>query len=155
MCQKASSFAGVKMLKNPRVLFMDEPTTGLDSFTAEKLMAMAKKFTQQGMTIACTIHQPSSHVFKLFDRVILMAERTIIYQGPMGTITGENQTCDAVIPYFEEQGYPCEAFCNPAEYLIDLVSISNLEGFHEKAMKYGKIEAMARLSKISLAHHRP
>ena len=81
---------GVEMLKNPRVLFMDEPTTGLDSFTAEKLMAMAKQFTQQGMTIACTIHQPSSHIFKLFDRVILMAERTIIYQGPMGTDSGEN-----------------------------------------------------------------
>ena len=108
---------GVEMLKNPKVMFMDEPTTGLDSFTAEKLIAMCLGFSNEGMTIACTIHQPSSQIFKMFERVILMAERTIIYQGPIGTSTGEDQTCDVIIPFFEEQGYPFDVFCNPAEYL--------------------------------------
>ena len=60
-----------------------------------------------------------------------MAERTIIYQGPIGTSTGEDQTCDVIIPFFEEQGYPFDVFCNPAEYLIDIVSINKKGGFRE------------------------
>ena len=73
-----------------------------------------------------------------------MAERTIIYQGPLGTATGEDQTCDVMIPYFEGQGFPCEEFCNPAEYLIDIVSINKKGGFREASETQKKIEALAK-----------
>ncbi|WAQ93831.1 WHITE-like protein [Mya arenaria] len=60
------SFAS-EFLTNPPLLFCDEPTSGLDSFMAEKIVQTLKGMADKGKTIVCTIHQPSSEVFALFD----------------------------------------------------------------------------------------
>lgn len=145
---------GMEMLKDPRVLYMDEPTTGLDSFTAEKLIKLCADFAHESnMTIVCTIHQPSSQIFKMFDRVILIAEKTIIYQGDLGTTPGEGQTCDVMIPYFQDQGYECDEFYNPAEYLIDVVSISKKEGFQANKESEEKRKQLADKAKENKEMH--
>ena len=53
----------------PGVLFLDEPTSGLDSFAAFSVVRNLRDLSQAGCTIVCTIHQPSSEVFHMFDKV--------------------------------------------------------------------------------------
>lgn len=56
-----------QLLTNPPLMFCDEATSGLDSFMAHNVIQSLKSLVKQGRTILCTIHQPSSDVFELFD----------------------------------------------------------------------------------------
>ena len=57
-----------QVITDPPLLFADEPTSGLDSFMAESLVTVLQQLAAQGRTIICTIHQPSSEVYAMFDR---------------------------------------------------------------------------------------
>ncbi len=63
------------------MLFCDEPTSGLDSFMAMSVVECMQKLAQQGKTIICTIHQPSSEIFEKFDRLCLLAEGRLSFIG--------------------------------------------------------------------------
>ncbi len=73
----------MKVITNPGLLFCDEPTSGLDSFMAVSIVDCMKKLAQQGKTIICTIHQPSSEIFEMFDRLCLLAEGRLAYIGEL------------------------------------------------------------------------
>ena len=53
---------------DPPLLFIDEPTSGLDSFMAESIVKLIRRLAKANRTVLCTIHQPASEVFSLFDR---------------------------------------------------------------------------------------
>ena len=59
-----------QILNDPPLLFADEPTSGLDSFMAQTLVSSLQRLAAKGRTIMCTIHQPSSEVYAMFDRYI-------------------------------------------------------------------------------------
>lgn len=68
--KKRLAFA-TELLTKPTILFCDEPTTGLDSFGAQQLVGTMQSLVQQrGTTIMCTIHQPSSQLFSMFQQVL-------------------------------------------------------------------------------------
>lgn len=69
------------MLTNPPLLFCDEPTTGLDSYSAQTLVHFMKLMASHGKTVLCTIHQPSSEIFDMFNRLMLVSEGRIAYIG--------------------------------------------------------------------------
>lgn len=76
---------GIALITNPRVLFLDEPTTGLDSYTSIEVMEVVKGLADaDGTTICATIHSPSSACFALFDRVMIMASGWLVYYGHNG-----------------------------------------------------------------------
>ena len=58
---------GVEIITDPKMIFLDEPTTGLDSYTASVLVEIFRELTREGKTIICTIHQPTSEIFANFD----------------------------------------------------------------------------------------
>ncbi|CAG9783549.1 unnamed protein product [Diatraea saccharalis] len=68
-------------IKHPGLLFCDEPTTGLDSSSAQKIMELLRASAVQGKTVICTIHQPSSELMALFDRLVLLAEGRVAFAG--------------------------------------------------------------------------
>lgn len=71
---------GVELITDPQILLLDEPTSGLDSFTAVKIVKILQNIARKhGKTICATIHQPSSQAFSFFDKLILMAEGSIVY----------------------------------------------------------------------------
>jgi len=76
------------MLTNPQLLFCDEPTTGLDSYSAQTLVNLMKTMANEGKTIVCTIHQPSSELFDVFHQLILLSEGRIAFMGePVAAIS--------------------------------------------------------------------
>lgn len=73
-------------------------------------------------TILCTIHQPSSEVFFLFDVVIFMKEGRIFYQGP----------ADGVVSYFSRFDYVCPKNFNPSDYVMFLMQSEATSVLDEK-----------------------
>jgi ABC-type multidrug transport system ATPase subunit len=62
----------LELIREPAVLFLDEPTSGLSSADTEKVINLLKEQTYKGKLIIVNIHQPSSDVYKLFDRLWLL-----------------------------------------------------------------------------------
>ncbi|XP_075237816.1 uncharacterized protein LOC142334036 [Lycorma delicatula] len=124
--RKRLAFA-TECLTNPKLLFCDEPTTGLDSSSAHNLIKMLQKMTvMQGKTVLCTIHQPSSELFELFHQIILVADGRIAFIGPTHT----------ALEFFKSQGYECPVSYNPAEFLIStLAAYPGSENTSKQAVK--------------------
>lgn len=63
---------GLELIREPSILFVDEPTSGLSSRDSENIMDLLKELSLNGKLIFVVIHQPSSNIFKLFDRLLIM-----------------------------------------------------------------------------------
>jgi ABC-type multidrug transport system ATPase subunit len=59
----------VELVASPSIIFMDEPTTGLDARAAAIVMRTVRKTVDTGRTVVCTIHQPNIEIFESFDEV--------------------------------------------------------------------------------------
>ncbi|GLD98859.1 hypothetical protein PINS_up007577 [Pythium insidiosum] len=105
--RKRLSFA-TEILTNPSLLFVDEPTSGLDSFMAETVVLQLQQIARDGRTVIATIHQPSSEIYALFDKLYLLSDGATVYHG---------KSAD-VVPYFASLGYSCPPFLNPSDYLM-------------------------------------
>jgi ABC-type multidrug transport system ATPase subunit len=62
----------LELIREPSVLFLDEPTSGLSSRDSENLMDLLRDLTLKGKLIFIVIHQPSSEIFKMFDKVVIL-----------------------------------------------------------------------------------
>ncbi|OIW10780.1 hypothetical protein TanjilG_27726 [Lupinus angustifolius] len=103
---------GQEMLINPSLLLLDEPTSGLDSTTALRILSTIKRLASGGRTIITTIHQPSSRLYYMFDKVVLLSEGCPIYYGPAST----------ALDYFSSVGFSTCVTVNPADLLLDLAN---------------------------------
>lgn len=63
---------GLELLREPTVLFVDEPTSGLSSRDSENIMDLLKELSLRGKMIFVVIHQPSSDIYKMFDKLLLL-----------------------------------------------------------------------------------
>jgi len=63
---------GLELLRQPSVLFADEPTSGLSSRDSENIMDLLKELTLKGKLVFVVIHQPSSDIFKMFDKLVIL-----------------------------------------------------------------------------------
>jgi len=79
----------LELIREPSILFVDEPTSGLSSMGSEKVMLLLKEQALKGRLVVVNIHQPYSDIYKLFDRfLILDKEGHVIYKGnPIDAIT--------------------------------------------------------------------
>ena len=62
----------LELIREPSVLFADEPTSGLSSMDSEMVMLLLKEQTLKGRLVIVNIHQPSSDIYKLFDKLLIM-----------------------------------------------------------------------------------
>jgi len=108
--QRKRTSVGVELVTRPRLIFLDEPTSGLDSESAMNCVKLVRRVARRGATVLCTIHQPSSEVFALFDHLVLMKDGLTMYQGPM----------DQLVPVFERAGYPVPMHYNAADHIMSV-----------------------------------
>lgn len=62
----------LELIREPAILYLDEPTSGLSSSDSEKVIMLLKEQTHRGRLVVVNIHQPSSEIYKLFDRLWLL-----------------------------------------------------------------------------------
>ena len=118
----------LELIREPSILFIDEPTSGLSSRDSENIMTLLKELTLHGKLIFVVIHQPSSEIYKMFDKLMIMdtGGYTIFYGNPV----------DAII-YFKERvqhvnSSECEcpacSNVNP-EQVFDIIETKVLDEF--------------------------
>ncbi|XP_038207789.1 protein scarlet-like [Zerene cesonia] len=100
------------LLSSPLVLVCDEPTTGLDSYNALLVVGVLKKLSKGGKIVICSVHQPSSDLFKEFNSVCLMSEGKLVFHGTQRECKEQ----------FERVNLRCPLNFNPAEFYIRAVS---------------------------------
>ncbi|KAL3156013.1 hypothetical protein ABBQ32_013001 [Trebouxia sp. C0010 RCD-2024] len=103
---------GHEMIINPSVLLLDEPTSGLDSTTAMHLVATLRQLAQGGRAVLTTIHQPSSRLYQMLDKLLLLSEGHSIYYGDAQLAT----------EWFHKLGYTIPYLINAADFILDLAS---------------------------------
>ncbi|GMF60105.1 unnamed protein product [Phytophthora fragariaefolia] len=109
---------GVELAAQPSVIFLDEPTSGLDARSAKLIMDGVRKVANSGRTIICTIHQPSSEVFYLFDSLLLLKRGgETVFFGELG------KKCCNLIDYFEgiPGVAPLPVGYNPATWMLECI----------------------------------
>eukprot|EP01028_Stygiella_incarcerata_P005932 TRINITY_DN24453_c0_g1_i1.p1 TRINITY_DN24453_c0_g1~~TRINITY_DN24453_c0_g1_i1.p1 ORF type:complete len:476 (-),score=108.25 TRINITY_DN24453_c0_g1_i1:761-2188(-) len=112
--EKRRTTIAVELVTSPKVLFMDEATSGLDSSTAVGLIRLLRHLSRRlNMTIVMSIHQPSAIMLPLFDTVMLLTEGERFYHG----------RADMVVQFLEDIRSPCPQFTNPFDHLMDLATI--------------------------------
>ncbi len=90
----------LELIREPSILFVDEPTSGLASMDSEKVMTLLKRQTLKGKLIVINIHQPGSDLFKLMDKLLIIDKGgRIIYNGnPLDAIVYFKKTAKYVNP---------------------------------------------------------
>ncbi|KAK4225246.1 ABC-2 type transporter-domain-containing protein [Podospora fimiseda] len=117
--QRKKVTIGIELVARPELLlFLDEPTSGLDSNTAWSICRLLRKLsTQNGQTILCTIHQPSTSLLQMFDRLLVLQRGKTIYFGDVG-----QGACEDLVSYFETRGArACQSTENPAEWMLKVI----------------------------------
>jgi ABC-type multidrug transport system ATPase subunit len=106
---------GVELIMDPQLIFLDEPTTGLDSYTAASVMETLRALSASGRTVISSIHQPNSEIFNNFDRLMLIANGKLLFMNEAALSSD----------YFAKIGYVCPAMSNPADYFMTVMSMEN------------------------------
>ncbi|NXI85917.1 ABCG5 protein, partial [Rhipidura dahli] len=102
-----------QLLQDPKVMLLDEPTTGLDCLTANQLVLLLSELAHRDRIVILTIHQPRSELFKLFDKIAIMSFGEMVFCGnPM-----------EMISFFSDCGYSCPEQSNPFDFFVDLTSV--------------------------------
>ncbi|KAK9709103.1 ABC-2 type transporter [Popillia japonica] len=111
----------IELVNNPPIIFLDEPTTGLDDLASAQCITLLKSLATGGRTIICSIHTPSARLFAQFDQSYVLADGMCVYQG-----YGPN-----VVDYLSNIGLICPTHYNPADFMIE-VCCSEYGNFTDK-----------------------
>ncbi|KOB65706.1 putative abc transporter, partial [Operophtera brumata] len=120
--QKKRLSIALELINNPLIMFLDEPTTGLDSSSCSQVVQLCRSLAHQGRTIVCTVHQPSASLFALFDQVYVLAAGQCLYQG----------TTRSLVPYLEQA--VIELACG--EYGEDKIQMLSTKAENGRSLDY-------------------
>ncbi|ESP04687.1 hypothetical protein LOTGIDRAFT_135690 [Lottia gigantea] len=108
--QRKRASIACELITNPLMLAVDEPTSDLDSYTSIALIKTLKAYTHKSnKTVVMTIHQPSSQIFNMFDKILLLNQGQVVYFGES----------NKVISFFENIGLHMEPNYNPADFICE------------------------------------
>lgn len=115
--QRKKLSIAIELVTKPSVLYLNEPTSGLDSQSAWAIIKMLRDLTNAGLSIICTMHQPSASLFEIFDRLLLLKKGgQTVYFGDIGV---HSRT---LLEYFKKYGSrECHYNENPAEFILEVI----------------------------------
>ncbi|XP_024018061.1 ABC transporter G family member 17 [Morus notabilis] len=102
---------GIDIIHKPSLLFLDEPTTGLDSTNAYSVVEKIKDIARGGSIVLMTIHQPSFRIQMLLDRITVLARGRLIYMGSPVDLPAHLDGFGRPVPYGEDN----------LDYLLDII----------------------------------
>ncbi|KAG9484420.1 hypothetical protein GDO78_010023 [Eleutherodactylus coqui] len=102
-----------QLIQDPKIILLDEPTTGLDSMTANHIVLLLSQLARKDRIVIISIHQPRSELFKIFDRIAIMSCGELIFCG----------NPQEMISFFDDCGYECPEHSNPFDFFVDLTSV--------------------------------
>ncbi|KAK9922027.1 hypothetical protein M0R45_030510 [Rubus argutus] len=102
----------IEILTQPHVMLLDEPTSGLDSASSFFVIWALRNIANDGRIVICSIHQPSSDVFSLFNDLLLVAGGETVYFGD----------APKAVKFFSDAGFPCPIRKNPPEHYLRCIS---------------------------------
>ncbi|XP_076831160.1 ATP-binding cassette sub-family G member 5 isoform X2 [Brachyhypopomus gauderio] len=102
-----------QLLQDPKVILLDEPTTGLDSMTANQIVVLLAELAKRDRIVIVTIHQPRSELFRVFSRIAIMSCGELVFCGQP----------EEMVDFFSSCGYECPEYCNPFDIYVDLTSV--------------------------------
>ncbi|KAM6180341.1 ATP-binding cassette sub-family G member 5 [Erethizon dorsatum] len=103
----------VQLLQDPKIMMFDEPTTGLDSMTANQIIYLLAELARRDRIVILTIHQPRSELFQHFDKIAILTFGELVFCG----------TPVEMLDFFNNCGYPCPEHSNPFDFYMDLTSV--------------------------------
>ncbi|XP_060780653.1 ATP-binding cassette sub-family G member 5 [Neoarius graeffei] len=112
-----------QLLQDPKVILLDEPTTGLDSMTASQIVVLLAELAKRDRIVIVTIHQPRSELFRVFSRIAIMSCGELVFCGDPGEM----------VDFFSSRGYECPEYCNPFDIYVDLTSVDTCSSEREDA----------------------
>ncbi|XP_044005964.1 ATP-binding cassette sub-family G member 4-like [Aphidius gifuensis] len=102
----------LELVNNPPVIFLDEPTTGLDELSSVQCINLLRQVAEGGRTVICSIHTPSANIFSKFHHVYVVANGQCAYRGPVNNL----------VPFLNDVGIECPKHYNPADFVVDIAS---------------------------------
>ncbi|KAJ3610653.1 hypothetical protein NHX12_022745 [Muraenolepis orangiensis] len=112
-----------QLLQDPKVILLDEPTTGLDSMTANQIVVLLTELAKRDRIVIVTIHQPRSELFRVFSRIAIMSCGELVFCGQPGEM----------VDFFSQCGYECPEYCNPFDIYVDFTSVDTRTSEREAA----------------------
>ncbi|CAM9128278.1 unnamed protein product [Scytosiphon promiscuus] len=116
--QRKRTTLGVELAANPSLIFLDEPTSGLDARSAQVVMRAIRKVAATQRAVICTIHQPSTYLFEMFDSLLLLKKGgQVVFFGPLG-----DNSCN-LISYLQSipNTVPIRDHVNPATWMLEVI----------------------------------
>lgn len=102
----------LELIDDPSILFLDEPTTGLDSVSSTQCIQLLKKLAGEGRTVICTIHTPSATIFDMFDHIYALADGSCIYSG----------SSTSLLPFLKQLDLACPEIYSPSDFLLEIAT---------------------------------
>lgn len=129
---------GIELMSHPEILFLDEPTTGLDANTALDIVSHLRKLcVTRGMGIVAVIHQPRPEILAQFDQVLVLSDGNLIFDG----------TLEEIETKLINLGYSLPKFETSVDFLMKLIDIHQIKTNLAKNfdLNEGKIQVLANL----------
>jgi ABC-type multidrug transport system ATPase subunit len=111
--QKRRLTVANQLVTGPSILFLDEPTSGFDSVASYHVISYLRQLAKRtGLIVVCSIHQPSTSTFDLFDKLLLLSAGKTHYFGAISQL----------VEYYTTIGVAVPERANPADFLLELVN---------------------------------
>lgn len=125
----------LELLREPKVLFIDEPTSGLSSSDSLLISKVLANLANKGMLVVVNIHQPSSEIFSLFDKILILEKGgKVIYDGLPFKAVNYFEENSGILPSAPKQN---AKKLNPENiFLIVEETKTNEEGLKTKQRKF-------------------
>lgn len=135
--QKKRVAIALELLSEPSLIYLDEPTSGLDSSLAFDVVKTLQRLARSGKTIVCTIHQPRSQIFSLFDKLCFLSKGKIVYYGPRTEAAA----------FASSIGHPIPHNFNVPDFFLDLLS-ADVTGTEAESRNPGRnVHTLSRMQR--------